>query len=507
MPQPPTEPWYRRLDPLGPLFALVSVAIFLLHGYGGELTRDLALYSYSGQQVVEGVPPYVSVLNRAGPLAHLVPAFGALVARVLGTDDVLTMRVVMTVLSVISVWLLYVVGRNIFRSRLAGAASAAALLVCQGFVIYATGGPREKTTIVFLLILALWAVTHRRWAAAGVCVALATLTWQPAFWVGTAVAGVAMLALPTRRDVWRSIVRFCLAGLATTAVFLVGFALVGALDDFVQCFLVINARYTRQTELIGYLLSDPTDLWNGFGWTLWVLIAGLVATVVIAWKQFRHGDRHDHMTMTQVGLGAGTVISLVWSLGVAFNGWADAMFVVPIASLGLGGGVALLAERYAAQRPRLPRTALIGFTVVALLASAYNSWDTRRHVLPEQRRQIAAVLAAAPEGYTIASVGAPQPLVLARRTNPNPYQMFLAGFDNYFEDNYPGGMQGVSDLIASEKPTLITSDHPSWYAWILPLLERDYTRLGTSTDFVWYARNDVGPAALERMRQAVERTR
>ena len=502
----PSSPWYRRVDPLGPVLALVSVAIFLLHGYGGELTRDLALYSYSGQQVADGVPPYVSVLNRAGPLAHLVPALGAVIAGVLGTDDVMTMRVVMTVLSVISVWLLYVVGRDIFRSRLAGAASAAALLVCQGFVIYATGGPREKTTMVLLVILALWAVTHRRWAAAGVCVALATLTWQPSFLVGTAVAGAAMLALPSRRDVWRSVVRFCVAGLVTTALFLLGFALAGALDDFVQCFLVINARYTRQTVLIGYLLSDPTDLWNGFGWTLWVLIAGLVATVVIAWKQFRHGDRHDHTTMTQVGLGAGTLISTVWSLAVAFNGWADAMFVVPLASLGLGGGVALLARRYADGRPRLPRTALAGFTVVALLAAAYNSWQTRPDVFPQQRRQIEAVLAAAPPDSTIASVGAPQPLVLTGRTNPNPYQMFLAGFNNYFEDNYPGGMQGISDLIASEKPTLITSDHPSWYSWILPLLDRDYTRLGQSTDFIWYVRNDVGPATIERMRQAVERT-
>ena len=505
MPSPPPASWYRRVDPLGPLFALLSVAVFRVHGYGGELTRDLALYSYSGQQVVDGVPPYVSVLNRAGPLAHLVPALGALIARVLGTDDVLTMRVVMTVLSVISVWLLYTVGRNIFHSRLAGAASAAALLVCQGFVIYATGGPREKTTMVFLVILALWAVTHRRWATAGVCVALATLTWQPAFWVGTAVAGVAMLALP-RREMWRGIIRFCAAGLATTAVFLVGFALAGALDDFVQCFLVINARYTRQTELIGYLLSDPTDLWTGFGWTLWVLIAGLVASVVIAWQAFRHGDRHDHTTMTRAGLGAGTLISVVWSLAVAFNGWADAMFVVPLASLGLGGGAHLLAQRYAAERPRLPRNALVGFTVVALLLATYNSWQTSRHVFPQQRRQIEAVLAAAPAGYTIASVGAPQPLVLDRATNPNPYQMFLAGFDNYFEDNYPGGMQGISDLIASEKPTFITSDHPSWYGWMLPMLDRDYTRLGTSTDFVWYVRNDVGPAAIERLRQAVERT-
>ena len=80
----------RRLDPWGPVLALAGLVIFLLHGFGGTLTRDLALYSYSGQQLVEGVPPYVSVLNRAGPLAHMVPGGGAAIARLIGTDDLLT---------------------------------------------------------------------------------------------------------------------------------------------------------------------------------------------------------------------------------------------------------------------------------------------------------------------------------------------------------------------------------------------------------------------------------
>src|SRR5665809_119769 len=82
---------------------MVGIGIFLLHGFGGLLTRDLALYAYSGQQFAEGVPPYVAVLNRAGPLAHMVPGLGAMIARALGTDDLLTMRVLMMVLSAVAV--------------------------------------------------------------------------------------------------------------------------------------------------------------------------------------------------------------------------------------------------------------------------------------------------------------------------------------------------------------------------------------------------------------------
>src|SRR5665809_49213 len=183
----------RRLAWWGPTLALVGIGIFLLHGFGGLLTRDLALYAYSGQQFAEGVPPYVAVLNRAGPLAHMVPGLGAMIARALGTDDLLTMRVLMMVLSAVAVWLTYLLGRDAFRSRLAGIAAAVTLLTFQGFVTYATGGPREKTTMMLLVVCALLAVVHCRWAWAGAAVALATLTWQPAFFVGTTAAVVTVL--------------------------------------------------------------------------------------------------------------------------------------------------------------------------------------------------------------------------------------------------------------------------------------------------------------------------
>jgi hypothetical protein len=50
-------------------------------------SRDLAIYSYAGRQVAEGVPPYVGNLNRAGPLAHLIPAIGVAGARVGGFEE------------------------------------------------------------------------------------------------------------------------------------------------------------------------------------------------------------------------------------------------------------------------------------------------------------------------------------------------------------------------------------------------------------------------------------
>ena len=59
-------------------------------------------------------------MNRAGPLAHLVPGLGAAAARLVGADDLLGMRVLFLGLSVACVWVVYLVGRDLYETKLAG---------------------------------------------------------------------------------------------------------------------------------------------------------------------------------------------------------------------------------------------------------------------------------------------------------------------------------------------------------------------------------------------------
>jgi 4-amino-4-deoxy-L-arabinose transferase-like glycosyltransferase len=132
---------------------LVAVVVYSLHGFRGYLDRDVALYAYGGQQVVDGVPPYVGVLNRAGPLAHILPGIGVAVARLVGADDLTSIRVVFMLFAVACVGVVYLTTRDVFRSRLAGVAAAAAFLSFTGFVHYATYGPREKTPMTLFLAL------------------------------------------------------------------------------------------------------------------------------------------------------------------------------------------------------------------------------------------------------------------------------------------------------------------------------------------------------------------
>jgi 4-amino-4-deoxy-L-arabinose transferase-like glycosyltransferase len=477
--------------------AAAALVVCIVQGFDSILTRDLAIYSYGAQQTVEGVPPYVSVLNRVGPLAHLVPAIGVAAARVVGMDDVLAMRVLMLLISIACVWLLYLLARDLFRSRLAGVAATSALLTFTGFVTYAVGGPREKTTLMLFVILLFWAVLKQRWLLAGACVALATLTWQPAFLTTVFAAVVAMAGLG-RRPMLPAVIRFGLGGLIPTAVITAGFALAGAMREFLDGFVLINRRYTEQVGLLAEPRETVRFLVEGFGASLLLVLAGLVAVIVVGamhWKAAFRGREARRLAL--VGMGAATLAGIVWSLFV-LNGWADLVVLLPAATVGVGAVAAEVQSRVPA---RVGVLSLVTWSVACVLAGLISSFTNREHVLDEQRAEVAAMFAAVPSGATVMSVGGPEPLVLTHRTNPIRHQMFLTGLDQYVDDTWPGGLEGLAAWIGDEEPTFVTVDHPGWYTWLAPTLEEEYVEVGTTPgDFTWYVHRSVSADTIEELR-------
>ncbi|MGH3362922.1 MAG: hypothetical protein ACRDOM_10740 [Nocardioides sp.] len=489
----------REVDPLGPVIALAGFVIFVVQGFDGILTRDLALYGYSGQQAVEGVPPFESVLNRAGPLAHLVPAVGVAGARAIGIDDLLGMRVLMLLLSVLIVWLLYVLGRDAFGSRLAGIASASALLTFEGFVTYATGGPREKTTMALLVVLALWCVLRRHWFVAGVVVALATLTWQPAFVTATAAVLAGLAGLRGSETV-RAAGFFAGGGILTTGLFALGFWLAGALDALIECFLLINLGYTEQAgvlEDVGAAVSFTID---GFGWSLAVIVTGLVGAIAVAAARAPAAYRsRDPRRIAVIAIGAASLGGLLWSLR-AYNGWADLVVVLPPAALGIG---ALAGELRARIPARTGTLVVAGFSAFGLVVGLVSSLTNYEEALEHQRAEVDAMFAAAPSDATIVSIGAPQPLLLTKRRNPFRHQMFLTGLDEYVDDTYPGGLEGFVRVLRRRQPTLIVVDHPNWYSWLRPTIAGEYVPVGTTIgSFTWYAHHSLRPEVIADLQAA-----
>ena len=495
----PADPAVRRLDPVGPLVAAASLVVFALHRFDGELSRDLALYAYAGQQVADGVAPYEGVMNRSGPLAHLVPGLGAFLARLVGVDDLFGMRLLFLVLSVACVWVMYLLARDLYDgSRSAGISGAALLLCIPGVIVYATGGPREKTTMMLLLELALLAAVHRRWWWAGVCVALTTLTWQPVLFPALVAVAIAA-AVGERGTRWRALGGIALGGAVATGLMSVYFLAVGAFDDFLDGFVRIHLNYTYQPGLYDDLERQWEGIVEGFDTSLNFVVAGLALLVVLAPLELAlRGRRQGDLARTRVAFAGATLVGLVWSYRV-FNGWADALMLVPFAALGLAGLVSMVSAY-------LHWRAAAVVAAAWVLVAVYLGQDWSRHmqdgVLLKQEREVADAMAALPDDATVVSVEAPQVLVLTDRTNPNQHQMFRAGLEEFVDDTWPGGLAGYADAIRADAPTVVVVGRGARYDWLLPALD-DYTEIGTSPGWYWYVRDDVGAEALDEMRAAV----
>ncbi len=329
----PSE-WRFRVDPLVLVVGAVALLVYAVHGFDGFLSRDLAVYSYAGQQAVEGVPPYVSILSRTGPLAYVIPGIGVAVARLGGFDDLFGIRLLFMAISVACVCLMYVVARNLFASSLAGIAAATTLLSFGGFLHHASNGPREKTSMVLFLLCMLLAITKQRWFAAGFSLSLATLVWQPAFLVGIAMMPVVLIGV-NRPERIGALVRFAVGGVVPAAVAVACFALAGALREFIDAFLLIHTRYTESSPITSHFPKKWSFLQDAYGGSLWVLMAGLVALAVLTVLAIdRHWRRHDPTGIPVAAIGAASIVGLAWTTR-SFNGWPDAFLLLPMAAVGI----------------------------------------------------------------------------------------------------------------------------------------------------------------------------
>jgi hypothetical protein len=469
-----------RFDPFIVAVAAVAATVYTLHGFQGKLTRDAGIYAYAGQQVADGVPPYLGVLNRAGPLAHLVPGLGAWAARVVNVDDLLGIRVLFMCIATACVAATYCLGRDLFSSRATGLVSAATFLGFLGFIGHATYGPRDKTVMVLFLTLSLIAMTRRRWLSAGGWLAVATLVLQTvAFVGGPALLAAALLTGGGRRSRMRALGMVVVGGLIPFVAITAWFAAIGALHEFADGYLLINAEYTEASPVTDDPAGVVRSLVRGYRASLVLLVAGLVAVLGLGGRAlFSPGD--DESRGPLVGLAVGVLGGLGWT-SRDFDAWPDAYILLPLAAVGVGGALHPLLRRLA---PRV-LVAVVLIWCCALTGLALDKSLRGDDRLEAQRASVRSVLGALPDDATVLSIESPQPLVLLGKTNPTRYQMFSRGLQHWMDDNWPGGLAGYRKWIVARQPTLIAtkSANDRWAQSI----QGSYFLVGCAPGWAWYA--------------------
>ncbi|MEO6512427.1 MAG: DolP-mannose mannosyltransferase [Nocardioides sp.] len=473
------------------LVVIVSAVVYALHGFEAGLSRDLGVFVYGGEHVARGVPPYVDIFNTVGPLADAVPGLAIWTGGLVGLDPILSARLLFMVLSVACCALVYVLGRDVFSSRLAGLTAAAVFLTFQDFIELASDGPREKTTMVLFLVAALMMVQRRRWFSAGVCTGLATLVWQPA--LAVAATAVVVAVLVSRVDRVRSLARFVAGGLVPSLATLVVLGATGALSQAWAGFVTVNVFYTRQPSAWSAPAFTIGFLWHGYHLSLVVFAAGLLALLGSGTAALRRRPPGP-----EVALAAAAVVGLAWTM-LAINGPPDLFELLPLAALGIAGALVTAVRRLPAVAAvsvvALTCTASVGLAVVESVGSANDRLD-------QQRADIAAVLAAVPSGAEVLSINAPEVLAISGGSNPTAYQVFDGAIDRYLGHTTVGGVDGYAALVARLRPTVLVVGHGDVSRWPISLLDEDYRRAGSYSSWTWYVSRSSGPATWEAVRAA-----
>lgn len=469
-----------RLDPVCWLVVALSAVVYSLHGFEAAMDRDVGIYAYGGQQFIDGVPPYESIFNVTGPLAHMLAGIGVLSARIFGIDDVLAMRIVYLVFSCLTVAAIYALTRELFRSRLIGLVGASAFLSFLTFVHYATSGPRAKTPMVLFGVLCLLLTTRRRWVLAGVTGGLATLVWQPAVLFPLAAVAMALGSDDGRRR-WHALAAVIAGGAMPLAASLVYFGVTGSFGAFIDGYVIANVRHVGPSA--GGLLTRvgrvARVIADGYRESAIVVGVGLATLpLVLAWRLVRAADGlttvwRDRFTPVFV---AG-LLALAWSL-FDFQGPPDAFLLLPFAACGAAGlvhGVARLTPQ------RVSVVLAVGTILGGVVLATWLSATTRSHALTTQRGSVEQLLAAMPPGAELMSFGAPEAMVLAQRTNPHPYLILIRGLDGYLDATWPGGLSAFVGQLREDPPEVVARGNRAFGTRSEPIqrwLREEYVEVG-----------------------------
>ena len=478
--------WLRRRDPLAPAVGVVALVVFLIRGFDGYLSPDLATYAYAGQRFADGLVPYAGVLNRSGPLAHALPGLGALAADLVHGDELTGMRVFFMFIAIAAVVLSYLLARDLFGSRLAGLGAAGALLCFRFAAEYASSGPREKTPVLALVLAAWWAAHHRRWATAGVLASLATLTWQPAFvWAAPSVAVV--IVLVERGGRLRALTRFTVAGLVPLVAVIAAYAAIGRFSLFYEGFWLVNFRYTAAL----YADRTPPSLWtvayNAYAGSVWVILLGLAGLVVVSLVALvRRSSWRPPGTATLLAVLVALVLGALWT-SYSFDGNSDTMPFLPEAAVGVGALVGALVHR------RRVAGLVAGVLVTALTVGLAVAYAVPRPVVSvdDQRARDAVVFDRLPADATLLTADAPEPAVLMDKPNPTRFQRFKNGIFGRLQDVWPGGAPGYVRWIDRSGTTVLALGPGPLRAVVREQGLDNYQRVGKGAAWGWYVNTSV----------------
>lgn len=331
------------------------------------LERDEGEYAYTGQLLLQGIPPYTLVYNMKFPGTYA--AYG-LIEALLGQSTE-AIRIALIAITSATALLVYLFGARLF-GRGAGMAAAAAYvllslsLASQGLYAHATHFVVLPAMGAFVLL-----ARNRLPLLAGALLGLAVLMKQP----GAVFAAFGVLWMLAEKR-WRDAGLVAAGGAIVAAIAAIALAAAGVFGRFWFWTVRYASEYASETTLSQGKVFFTQQFSAIVGWTpaLWIAIAAGIVLMLVERFTRRAGVVAVALILFSfLGTSAGLYFRHHYFL-----------LMFPACALAAGGGVAA-AMRLLPERARF--AAPIAYGVVLLLSVA-SEWNIVARYSPERVTRI-----------------------------------------------------------------------------------------------------------------------
>ena len=439
---------------------LVGFVVTLAHKpFSQPEGGDEAIWDYVAQCIVRGQVPYRDVVEIKAPLSAYLSAGSMLIGRRAGLSDVISVRLLNILMAGSLSAIIFLVGVEYLRSRLAAWIAFLIALVPTHFSEWIVAGTEPKLPMILFGMLAVYFIARGRPFCSGLFSMLACLCWQP----GLMFTAVAVLMFSKYLTSWRDLAaaKVLLGAVIPLAVLLIYFYSVGALSDLWLWTIVYNLKvYAPETakgtrDTVG-LLSRV--LIRVFKFDLVLVASSIAGFVWFVFARFRTKREHPGLNSQPLFVDAIVILPIIYLAfcWINFQSGPDLIPLFPFGALFAALFIARLGSVSVAKR--VLRHLPIASVAVLLLLIGIRSLNYKVEAaltLPEQESRIASLSNVLSPTDKIFVHGTVEILVLLNRPNLNQYVDLRQGKDEFIAQRLSGGFNTFIDQLEQSAPKTV----------------------------------------------------
>ncbi len=434
---------------------LLAVLVYGQFGFNGKLARDDAIWLYGGQQMAQGIAPYVSIFDFKSPLGPMLAGCAVWLANQWGADDIFCVRLLFFLLSCLTVVALYYWALVLFRSHVPAILTAVVFICFWGFCRHAGSGPQAKTAMVLFQVLALHFMAGHRWFWAGLTASMAAWAWQPA----VIFALAALLLSLMQNDRWRALRNVTIGGIVPSLIIVFYFIAKHSFAELWQGAVLFNFQQLhRGMPLLQHMKTMAHTLLEAFPHWVYAMAIGFVVILIFYfWRWRQSGGSLKALLQTDPfsGLLLTFPLPVLWSLR-DFQGYDDFFIFLPYLAVGIATFLHFSLQKIS--HCRTYTLLCLALCAIILAHSAYFYRQKRKEIggylfkQKEWARQIELMLSS---GQTLMSIGTPELMVLTHRRNAHRFLYIVEGIDDLIDKTTLGGFEGWLREIEKTDPGII----------------------------------------------------